>query len=103
LSENEFYLQLSISEGFPNSLCEAMLCECIPIGSNVGGIPQIIGNSGRIIGNRDITLIKHEILHLSGMEEDGRELLGENARKRIIENFSIEKREASFWKLIGDN
>ena len=29
---NEYYFQGSKIEGLPNVLCEAMLCECIPLG-----------------------------------------------------------------------
>lgn len=53
---HEYYLQLSSSEGFPNALGEAMACGCIPIGSNVGAIPEIIGDTGlllkrKVLGN----------------------------------------------------
>ena len=41
-NQYEFYMQLSMSEGFPNSLCEAMLCGCIPIVSKVGAMPKLL-------------------------------------------------------------
>jgi len=40
------YCQLSIREGLPNALCEAMLCECVPVGTERGGIPTAIGDTG---------------------------------------------------------
>jgi glycosyltransferase involved in cell wall biosynthesis len=46
---HEFYLQLSSSEGFPNALGEAMACGCVPIGSAVGAIPEIIGDTGLLL------------------------------------------------------
>ena len=55
LSDNEIlnyyqrakvYCQLSYREGLPTALCEAMLCECIPVGSNVAGVQTAIGDTG---------------------------------------------------------
>ncbi|SIO18588.1 glycosyltransferase family 4 protein [Algoriphagus halophilus] len=51
---HQFYLQLSTSEGFPNSLGEAMSCGCIPIGSAVGAIPEIIEKKEFILVQKDI-------------------------------------------------
>jgi glycosyltransferase involved in cell wall biosynthesis len=53
-NSNQFYLQLSTSEGFPNALGEAMACGCVPIGSAVGAIPEIIGNTGLILSHKEI-------------------------------------------------
>lgn len=50
--KSKFYLQLSLWEGFGCALCEAMLCGCIPIVSNVNVLPEIIGDSGYILMKR---------------------------------------------------
>ena len=48
-SRHQYYLQLSIAEGFPSAICEAMLCECIPIGSDVAAIPDIISRDRKSV------------------------------------------------------
>ena len=53
-NSHQFYLQLSTSEGFPNALAEAMASGCIPIGSAVGAIPEIIESTGLILGLKEI-------------------------------------------------
>ena len=56
--KNKFYFQGSRLEGLPNSLCEAMLCGCIPIGSRVFGIPDAIGKTGILFDTeKDLTQI----------------------------------------------
>lgn len=59
---SHFYIQLSISEGFPNALAEAMACGCVPIVSNVSSMPNIIGDTGFVLTDREIakatTLLK---------------------------------------------
>ncbi|MDD4232632.1 MAG: glycosyltransferase family 4 protein [Candidatus Cloacimonetes bacterium] len=52
MSESDIVVQISISEGMPNSLMEAMLYGCKAVGSYVAGIPTIIGNMGEIITER---------------------------------------------------
>lgn len=89
-SQSQFYLQLSMSEGFPNSLCEAMLCECVPIVSNVASMPYIIGDSGFVLEKKDVAMLKELI---SNALVSDTETLGKKARRRIAENFTEEKRK----------
>ncbi len=96
LSECEFYMQLSMAEGFPNSLCEAMLCECVPIGSNVFSITEIIGDSGFVLQHRNV----EELRKLIGesLVADKNTLRGK-ARKRIADNYTLESRREKLLKL----
>lgn len=100
LSKSEYYMQLSISEGFPNSLCEGMLCECIPIGSNVGAIPEIIGDTGVIIERDDLQEVKIELLQLMRKSKAEKIHLSKIARKRVLENFNIERRAQALYAII---
>lgn len=97
-SEAEFYLQLSMSEGFPNAICEAMLCECIPIGSNVNAIPDIIADTGFVLEKRDVDLLKHVINTALTCDKIA---LKQAARKHIANNFTIEKRAEKLLDLIN--
>jgi len=92
LAVHQFYLQLSLSEGFPNALCEAMLMQCIPIGSAVGAIPKIIDNSGVIISKKNDQLIKSEIKKLLALPKATLITLGLSAKMQIDKNFSIKNR-----------
>lgn len=97
-SQHEFYLQLSIAEGFPNALCEAMLCECIPIGSDVFGIPDIIGDTGFILKKKDVALLRNVVAE--AVKSD-KVTLAKKARQQIMENFPEEKREEKLVAIIG--
>jgi len=98
LSSHEFYLQLSIIEGFPNALCEAMLCECIPIGSNVGAIPEIIANEKLILKRKDPGQLKQLIAYALQLDKKSE---AEKARKRIKENYTIDMRRKKFLDLFS--
>ncbi|MBA9079450.1 glycosyltransferase family 4 protein [Rufibacter quisquiliarum] len=94
---HEFYLQLSMAEGFPNALCEAMLCGCVPIGSNVFGIPDIIGETGYILMKKD----KQQLVELiQSAVRNGAEAYASKASDRIRTEFPIEKREKEFVDVI---
>lgn len=89
LGSQQFYLQLSLMEGLPNALCEAMLCECIPIGSDVAGIPDGIGESGFVLNKRDVNSLELLMKEALG---SGSGTLGQLARKRILETYPMEVR-----------
>lgn len=96
-SRHEFYLQNSICEGFPNALCEAMLCNCIPIGSDVAGIPDIIGETGFLLKERNINMLLDLV---DKAVVCNKVQLGADARFRIKLNFPIEKREKKLVQVI---
>ena len=96
LAKAKVYCQLSLSEGLPNALCEAMLCECVPVGSNVNGIPDGIGDTGFILKEKNN--IKAKELVVRALNSDMQK--GVNARNYIINNFSHEKRERLLFNLL---
>jgi glycosyltransferase involved in cell wall biosynthesis len=97
-NKHEFYLQVSMSEGFPNAICEAMTCGCIPIGSNVGGIPDIVGDSGFILMKRDIEQFKNILA--DAMNSD-KKALSQKARTRIMEMYPKDLRKEQLLDLIA--
>lgn len=97
LNKYEFYFQLSMAEGFPNALCEAMMSGCIPIGSDVFSIPYIIDNTGFILPKRDV----NELVQVcnSAVNAD-KNNLSKQASKRIIENFPVTRRQNELIELV---
>ncbi|MFT4855692.1 MAG: glycosyltransferase involved in cell wall biosynthesis [Algoriphagus sp.] len=89
-NSHQFYLQLSTSEGFPNALGEAMACGCIPIGSAVGAIPEIIGKTELILKKKSISDLEHLLTHL---DQDQLMNLSGNAVSRIHKHFSYSIRQ----------
>jgi glycosyltransferase involved in cell wall biosynthesis len=76
-------------EGFPSAPCEAMLCECIPIVSHVGAMPEIVGRSGFILNKKDV----NELIALVNKALLADKLtLAKAARQQIIQHYSSPNR-----------
>jgi glycosyltransferase involved in cell wall biosynthesis len=75
-------------EGFSNSIAEAMACEVPCIVTDVGDSKIIVGDTGIVIKPSSPEELKKAIKEM--LNKDLTEL-GKKARKRIEENFSIEK------------
>lgn len=89
---------LSLTEGMPNVLCEAMLCECIPVVSDVNFNAELIGESGFVVKKRDISLIRNAIRNAVDSDENQ----GKKARSIITENYPFERREKELAGLLRD-
>ena len=94
---HRYYLQLSTSEGFPNSLGEAMACGCIPIGSAVGAIPEIIDSTGLILPQKDLALLQDLLSQFLLENPKEKSIL---ARKRILDFFSYQLRQEKLTKAL---
>ena len=92
------YCQLSMREGLPNALCEAMLCECIPVGTDRNGIPIAIGDTGFIVPYGDPVAAAKAIKE--ALLESGDR--GKRARERIIELFPEKRREDGLIQVINE-
>lgn len=100
LHSKEFYLQLSMSEGFPNALCEAMLSGCIPIVSNVGAMPKIVKETGYILDKKDIYLLDKIIKDSIALDSEIKRNLSEKSHNRIKNNFTFLTRKEKFLNAI---
>jgi len=89
-SRTQFYLQLSNFEGFGVAICEAMLCNCIPIVSDVNYLPIIAGESGFVLKKRNSDLLV-DLINIA-LKTNLNEL-GNRARMRIEIEFPVEKRK----------
>uniref|UniRef100_UPI00404B628D glycosyltransferase family 4 protein n=1 Tax=Fluviicola sp. TaxID=1917219 RepID=UPI00404B628D len=100
LQSMEFYLQLSMSEGFPNALCEAMLSGCIPIISNVGAMPKIVKETGYTLDKKDVYLLDKIIKDSIALDSEIKKDLSVKSHNRIKNNFTFLSRKEKILNAI---
>ena len=82
------YCQLSYYESYGVALGEAMLCECVPVVTDRGALPEVVGDTGFYAEYGNISQTINAIEKAMQSQDKGKQ-----ARKRIIENFPQECRE----------
>jgi len=80
----------SSNEAFPNVVGEAMSCGVPCVATNVGDVAWLLGETGIIAPPRNSEAIAQGLEKLIEIGPEGRRVLGEAARTRIIDHFSIE-------------
>jgi len=100
LNASDIFIFPSLSEGMPNALLEAMACGLPVIASNIGGVIDILedGKSGILFeaGNvLELASAMTMLLEAAAL----RQKLGAEARKRIVENFSIDMIAGEYIKV----
>lgn len=89
LSAFDIYCMPSRSEGFPNSLAEAMLTELPCIASDVGDANVLSSGTARLIEPGRIDLLAVEIEKMIDLPKEERIAIGKKAREQVVKNFSI--------------
>lgn len=80
----------SVAEGFPNVIGEAMSCGIPCVVTDVGDSAWLVGNSGMVVPPRNHEALCEAWLKLIELGSAKRQVLGEKARKRIENHFSIQ-------------
>lgn len=99
-----FALTSEWGEGFPNVLGEAMAMGLPCVTTNVGDSALIVGDFGKVIEPKDKTALTAMIESFLILPATDRRLIGEQARQRIEENFSLDaivEQYSNLYKSLG--
>ena len=90
------YCQLSYRESFGVALAEAMSCECVPVVTDRGALPEVVGDTGFVVpyGDAEATA--------AAISEALRSDRGKAARARVEKELSIEGRMQKIRNIIEE-
>ncbi len=91
------FVLASAWEGMPLALGEAMAMEKPVVATDVGGVGELVGDSGGIVPARNPDALAEAMLETMRRTNDARGALGRAARERIAARFSIEAK-ADEWE-----
>jgi glycosyltransferase involved in cell wall biosynthesis len=92
LKSFDIFVMTSLYEGLSNAIMEAMLSNLPVVATDVGGNRELIsdGETGFICPSNNANVLADKVLILINDEKKSK-LMGEKGKKKIINNFSIEK------------
>lgn len=96
MGESKVYVQVSHHEGFGMALAEAMLFECVPVVTNLGAIPEVVGDCGIYVPYDDPQKTAEGIQEAYARSEE----LGPKARERVLTLFPIENRKKQILRAL---
>lgn len=89
----------SIGEGFPNVVAEAMACEKPCVVTTVGDSSILIAETGMCVPSGNPEALAEGLLRMLALPEVERARLGQKARQRIADNFSLQKMVGEYTAL----
>jgi glycosyltransferase involved in cell wall biosynthesis len=93
------YVQPSRHEGFGLSVAEAMLAGCVPVVTNAGALPEVVGDAGIVVeAPASAEAVAAGIGEALALGEDARE----RARRRVLEHFPLKVRDEGLTHVVGE-
>jgi sugar transferase (PEP-CTERM/EpsH1 system associated) len=103
----DLFIQPSFYEGFSNTIIEAMACGLPVLATDTGGTPDLFteGSEGFFFSPEDDGALASRIVQLQ-RDEYLRRIMGERARYRVLEHFSVSdviRRYQSMYADLAEN
>ncbi len=76
-------------EAFPLVIGEAMSCEVICVVTDIGDSGWIVGDTGKVVPPKNAAALAQGWAEVLDLDQSARANLGQSARNRIVENFSL--------------
>ena len=89
------------AEAFGFVVAEAMACETCVIASNVGGIPEVVGEEGIIVPAGDTNALREALVKLI-IDPRLRRKLGAAGRRRVLDKYTINKMVEGYATVIHE-
>ncbi len=90
------YVQVSAHEAFGVAVAEAMACECVPLVTDNGSLPEVVGETGMYVPYDDPAATAEGISQALKSEKGG------VARQRINQMFTIDRRREALVSTMNE-
>lgn len=99
MQEARVYAQLSYHEGFGFAVAEAMACGCVPVTTDRGSLPEVVGDTGYCVPVEDPRAAAEAFRAAVADDDPARST---RARERIVREFSPAVRAEALFALIEE-
>lgn len=102
MSACDCFVLASKYEGFGLVVAEAMATQRVVIGTDCGGVKEVIGNEGILIETENHIALADAMQKVIDLNYEQRKLIGIKARKRITNNYSLDATVSKWLELYKD-
>ena len=86
----DVFVLSSAWEGFGLVVAEAMATERVVVATDSGGVKELVGDCGLLVAPQNSEALARALEKALNMSPEQVKILGEKARRRIVENFSLD-------------
>lgn len=101
--ELDLFCLSSVSEGFPNVVCEAMGAGVPAVVTDAGESSSIVGDCGIVVPRSDERKLTEALIAMTDKSRNSRKLLGIRGANRVRELFNLSKISQQYYELYKES